>query len=1097
MNSKQTLKVKFTDSVCLQTTKAYAIDLQEGISTTFKASITLLSDKPFTKAQLKNCLKKEVTIDVCQIIEDEITRSRSYVGLVTHFSSKGKIISDAIASQETKATCYCYEIVVEPKAVLLSLNRKTRTFTSKTPIDVIKSILDENNIDCSLNVEDNNIFDMKFENSDYIFVQVEESDLSFINKLCLLFSLNYCFITSKSANSYKCTMVFSRGFTLYPKKSVYKDFELQIDPAISDGLKEEIFSDTALSCSQENKKSHFRINSIKYNSVLSDGSIYDKNNETKLKENVQIQNLGTLVSKLSKRNILEEQKKFLNQAIERLSINTEEKFVARASDLVFSPGVHVKIDSLFKDDPDATDTNIFVISRSSFRFNIDYPSDFAKSSKFSDASNLNQEFIALSVKAQEDEATLGGLNYLPLIFLPSDSSQSISNTSDIVYGINTARVSRRNAGSTRTADSLSAFIGTVCDESGCFDSKVQGGMAIPKNDETAFPTSFLVLLKGSTSPIIVQIVRPLSSGYAVGDFPRIGQKVLVLKVDSQFFFNGFVGPDFSFESYQENLRNDVLKSTKLFHIKPETSGIQDDVESNCISQTNFINFSSYSSAAVVIMSHIMRGSLNTYIKLYGLRKDNSTYLSKLSNYSFDVYDFSTTSSTGTIPTVSLTYDNCSTKIKSNILSCRDALKTAYNELISVENESSNEKELENYKTAKENLDKSYDQLSSFAEKILSYLDKEELTKKDSSDKNNTVILDMSEWSSDGQIAINADKDISINASSAITMASDGSITIKAENAINLVAATGINLKVENSSIGVQPYSINMSTMQIPAAGALPFFESSLNLDSSSGAVLGGNKIFLNAFSMARIKDSFGGSFIIDMGNVNGIGTTANLSTISKLSGVGIIADLASTVLSSLAAIPTDDKNTWGSICKSIGSEASMTTPLIVLWGTLTKPREQTAISKFEGVLELLLRITMVVDSLERMIESYASITCSNTESGWFARNKENNFHSPSDYFHIVTSSATLVLQITAAISSYARQSYSERSALCISSKQIDIVSHCINSKSEKTEVAHSPVASMVAPDNSDNVFLFSVILGLIGVVAPIAGMGFGTTGVSK
>lgn len=36
MNSKQNLQVAFSDPVCLKDTKAYAIDLQEGISATFK-----------------------------------------------------------------------------------------------------------------------------------------------------------------------------------------------------------------------------------------------------------------------------------------------------------------------------------------------------------------------------------------------------------------------------------------------------------------------------------------------------------------------------------------------------------------------------------------------------------------------------------------------------------------------------------------------------------------------------------------------------------------------------------------------------------------------------------------------------------------------------------------------------------------------------------------------------------------------------------------------------------------------------------------------------------------------------------------------------
>lgn len=375
MTTAQSLELKFANAnSCMRKAYAYAIEMQEGISIHFKSKITLLSDSLYSKNDLDALLKGQVTIRVAHFTDEEKNiRIREFDGIVTSYLSKGRISKGRVNGKDV--SCYAYELSIEPKLVLLALKKYTRSFTNKTPLEVINFILDENNIP---NVtSDSSLFDCTFEDKNIIFEQSNESDLSLLNKICSAYGINYVVARQSVADS-DSKVIISRGWTVDKKTSVKNSKILLAAPsdktiAAFDGTTEKNYlcldniqaTLNTLACTVGKTDSGNYLISAEYEGAVESGSIFD--NEVKDGASYSdFSNLESLVSKNIDINSKKSQQSLIEQSFNSLTKNLKEKLYAKASDFIYVPGANIEVDNLFG----TSDKKTFQIIRNSFRFKV-------------------------------------------------------------------------------------------------------------------------------------------------------------------------------------------------------------------------------------------------------------------------------------------------------------------------------------------------------------------------------------------------------------------------------------------------------------------------------------------------------------------------------------------------------------------------------------------------------------------------------------------------------------------------------------------------------------------------------------------------------
>lgn len=177
------------------------LKLEEGLSKPYRAEITALSETVRSPAKLRDdTLGHRVTLKIVQAIEDEGTVTRYLNGVITAAAHLGtKIANEEIVSfcGTAKRRLSSFRIVIEPQLAALAYARRTLDYPDTTPLGVIKAVLGRNKIDFSAEGQ----FLAQEEYSGKVrFVQRDETDLAFIERIMSRYGISYTFTHSSKGN---------------------------------------------------------------------------------------------------------------------------------------------------------------------------------------------------------------------------------------------------------------------------------------------------------------------------------------------------------------------------------------------------------------------------------------------------------------------------------------------------------------------------------------------------------------------------------------------------------------------------------------------------------------------------------------------------------------------------------------------------------------------------------------------------------------------------------------------------------------------------------------------------------------------------------
>jgi uncharacterized protein involved in type VI secretion and phage assembly len=201
----------------------YEIFLEEGISTVYKAELTVLTGTLHTRKDLLDLLDKSATITVSQRLENPgINRKRYLHGIVTGIRSSG------VFSNGKDKDCYSHVLTVEAPLARLRYNRAAVPYYHLSPVEAIRQVLEKN----KLNADVSTYLEHTSYSKNLLFEQRDVSDLGFIRELLYLYGLSYAFGHSEPKGEGglgQAELFLSEGKRYPVPRSIYSDKRKQPD----------------------------------------------------------------------------------------------------------------------------------------------------------------------------------------------------------------------------------------------------------------------------------------------------------------------------------------------------------------------------------------------------------------------------------------------------------------------------------------------------------------------------------------------------------------------------------------------------------------------------------------------------------------------------------------------------------------------------------------------------------------------------------------------------------------------------------------------------------------------------------------------------
>ncbi|WP_406545306.1 contractile injection system protein, VgrG/Pvc8 family, partial [Succinimonas sp.] len=855
---KKEITAAFIKNCPLSGAFAFRCAVSEGISLPFRAEVALFSDTELTPEDLESCLLVKTELTLMQYdTTGALSRGRKFQGVITSYNALG-LISDP-EGYELLTDCYGYEIVIEPEMALMGLEPRTRRFDSgKTPAEIITEIFGEYQQKCLF---DPKLFD-KMPECGQIVQQSNETDLSFINRICFNCGFNYIFELEAPEEEFSgISVVFSRGYRTGNGHEITGNTHSGRSeiPCRTGKTGNRLFADSAIFLDRLVRTGIAGSGSIRKNAGTA-------RNKTPLFRNgfEPVRGEGNHPGESIDAFIRES-----SAALDRLSRN---RTLITARDFAVASGITLD-----------TGKTRYLTVRTRFSFNLNFPKIFRKAQSF--PANENElSLAAVAVPVPENTGdTLGPL----CCFGPIPENPAPATAFVITDMPRPGRESLRAGGQDLGSNAIlkedagnNAMIvrATVSDKSGSTTDS-PGTVVISENDDTAFPALFYALPEGG-SVIEANYVSMSGSASPLGNFPKVGEKVLLLYTGSSYYFMGYLPNGSAFRTYSAALRNDLLHSSFL------NSGYDPDSAANAAGtdkvptnanrdiKNQYLSFSRFSSSAALVEYIIMQNRLELFMKCLA-------------------YKFNTNK-------VTEVYDDCKDKISSNledVISKREDLDKAV-------------QDGSDTKTAESNLNTAYTTLSQSAADIVTKI--KDITDVNSqinsiydkikNDENNTRYTGTDDEMKDqilgdllgavsGDLFYDGTHRIYGNrlenaATDDITSVAEGNINLHADKKLYLTADDAIQLQVGNNTI-----SINGNTIALAAAyfrTSLFPWDSKITLSPTGGVKISGCQFSANGFISATVSDSLGGS----VGTKNGLmSMTAPKIKITNMSGPALLKTL--------------------------------------------------------------------------------------------------------------------------------------------------------------------------------------------------------------
>lgn len=879
--------------------KAYKIRLREGISAPFEAKVSVILTEKINSDDLKQLLEKPVSI----FLEREShlyylhSKTRCLTGIFSSYVFDGVVAtSDQSGGGKGKNVLeyYSYTFTIVSRLHLLSLNKRTRSYitrqensnttiedktdssTGKTGyrykndslVEVIKKIFApyDGNLNAVINIP------TEYNLGDIIYQQVDESDLSFLNRLCVLHGINYN--TFYDAQKFKEKVVFScdTSFVIKNDASSASSSNSLSDISILDYVKG---SKSVIDCEMDylkkkNYRDRYTISKAYFEENVAPSEI--KLNES-IEDSTGYKKYGLEVLKNLFLNSREVNSKFtdfenniIKKSYEGLIGNNSNRFIAKTSDFVFVPGSIVKIPK-FMDNNDGE----YFITRTELKFKLKIKGIYIDRTESSDETPIEQNI--LGIKWTRD-MNLGSFSTFPMFDELSTSSFAQTDPFDVIankYAIKSKAVTNEVLSNNQNQ----FFIGTVCDKNG--RTALYDNSQLYNEYELSRSSLFHVKLSNQVNPIVAQFVSPNSSsiGFA-SNLPKVGQKVLVLCVDGIYLIQGVLPHDDGvakrLDGYEDQLQRSELNIYETKSLKETTSdnGTKSfEYENRSIGNryvnNNLLGRASFDQLTSYFKFLIMQNMIDSYMKHVSLDLKNDKLYEK-----YLYLDLSDSNEERSKPR----------KFNKEIRQLVKDIVSKTNKLGGIKDQKSEEyKELaELHKKLNDKAEKIKDLIENTKDDKNKEIGKAYLNDLVATCVNNTsapgetkeVTLSGLVSQDLGPLVIDSNNgSINIHSGKKINITSDDTICIKAAKGVRIIDDKSIELKVDNStqSITNEKIVLTQGGYEEASKAKCVGYSSSLTLDGIFGTKLQGSDVDIVSSHSASMSDKYGSKVKIASGRI--------------------------------------------------------------------------------------------------------------------------------------------------------------------------------------------------------------------------------------
>lgn len=889
----------------------YRAVISEGVSVPYVAKIYAVTKEMVFADDLRQYLNKTCSVKLTQFRTGKKSfRTREFFGQITEIVNNGmKNRSELqIASSIDPDLCYSYEITVKPKLSALDSLNKTRLFINNTAVEVLSALLSvhqiEHNLQDLASHEDH--LDEHLHSKKFIFEQTNETDLAFFNRLCRNFCINYVIDFEKSGNIYKekihffidtfktpvgCFANLVKGQDTYAERAVLGG-EIVGYAGNAGSLKKLVeAADTSPSVFFSSLFLHDFSEKI---SSSCQALANDENVYSRLFSNFQISEDDT--ENLFNTSFVYKKKHF-NNTIEYLS----KHYCCHSSSILLIPGIRLSLKDV--------SGRVFVRNSRVIRISTDFRSSVPHYDQNGDyASATNIKFAAVT----NSDTMPGALNVFNRIS-PEDTVDTCLALSEIsskdpcsdkFQSYNTARVYRSfESGSASGSQIVEA---TVCDKDGVFNTDVFGGTCCIDGTNSEHPGYFYAKIPGAITPVVVKYVSTYSGRIGVSNFPRIGEKILLVNIGSKYYFLGYIP---SFSGFDKREMPGVFRSRLNSTSIPDMSGNR--LFNTAIDQdigAKGIFFSKYDDLPAAVSDAILRGTFRQILGGLNQKYGTSEFFYHVSEgkssgkflYSGGCYSSNASDKRSVFELVD--------SLPSRIESARAALAAAEHSYLNLKLKGSNATDSEkaqiknNYEECKVKLNCEYKVLAQLGETISSLLTdamKDVLSEMGTNDKESVdsmigvmtnYFCDVSSFVASGTNLITSSGDTVVSAPNIHQYATDdnGQLNLTASNIV-LNGTQSITLVCGNSVISMNPSNIDIAT-NISKYKGHPF-DSVINISPMTGVYINGPSITAQALTEMSLMDGFGGTFNMSMGNVMTSGASVTQSTMEFESMLVMVADI--------------------------------------------------------------------------------------------------------------------------------------------------------------------------------------------------------------
>ncbi len=981
---KKEISISFVKDCPLSGALPFRCVVNEGISIPFQAEITLFSGSALSKKDLEACLLLKAKLGLFQYdTTGSLSRGRNYQGIITSYNALG-LLSDpnSVAGGED---CYGYEITIEPELVLTGLDLRTRSFDSESsPADIITSIFQEYNLPCRF---DKNLFDCMPDRGQ-IAQQSGETDLNFINRICFCYGFNYVFEPSGEDASAQAETVFSRGWRTGNAK--------QISGNTLTGL-EEIPCSVGAAESKSFGSGAICLDRMVNTGFAGSGSIH-KDSKDPLPPPAFLSGFEAVRGEGPKpaENIL----KFGRASAEALDRLHSDRVLITAHDFAVAPGIKLNISN-----------ERYLTVRTHYSFNIDFPEKFKRPL---DVPEEEQELNLLAVAVPQPENTQDGTLGPLCCFGRMPDNPTVKNAFVLSaiprprqrrHQIDTPRIQSYAALETDAGSSPQILRATVTDSDGKTSSP--GTIAPASDDDTAFPAMFYALPDGTSKPVKTNFVSSTGGADPLGNFPKTGQRVLLLQSDNCCFFLGYLPDRDALPAYDSSMRNDLILSSFMNSgCTPDATAGADKMPGNSDRDINnqYLAFCRFSSSAVLLEYLIMQKKLESFMKCLAIRFNT--------NKITEIWDSKKSDAESKLNTV---------------ISARSDLDKA------IKNGDSQDK----ISKAKNALADAYSALAKIADDIVAAIKSVKSVSKKTADmmKKQPTVYTSEEQALEHLLGLTgfslfcdgAHREYGVTLENAatedITAVAGGSLKLSAGSDVVITADNTITLQVGNSSISINGNTIAMAVAYFK--NKFSPWDGRIALSPATGVTMSGFQVNAKGLMSASIGDSFGGSLSTKNGfltvsapkiklcNMSGV---AFLTTMTNLTGrlVNAISDTA------CKAADNDAGDMAASIINDITGYANSISGIIadsyVAFKNFSDATEKSS-KHTRAWVNLAIAAVNIAMSVSDVLENLIACTIiqnADSDYSFVKRNKENNYISGHDIYLMTTSSVRMTAMITSA-----------------------------------------------------------------------------------